>query len=254
MPREKDSCAFCPETANITGEHLWSAWAGKMLGEREYLFTRTDPDGRKSSWVKDELDLTANVVCGGCNGTWMSELETRMKDVAGEMMCHGTPAILNESEVETIAAFGFLKAVIADHMNRHWEESFYTLEERQLFRRNLTIPSRVQVWLARTVGGHGDWKTDAIGTPLNTPQRFQLNIFTYSFEYLVIQVIGSSWMKKSYRRHALPPRLTQPPQWGRASISIWPLTGSTISWPPAIPITSKTMLQFRTRWATLTRV
>jgi hypothetical protein len=43
-------CGFCGASANLTGEHLWSNWIGKALGERNYRFTRMEPDGEIKQW------------------------------------------------------------------------------------------------------------------------------------------------------------------------------------------------------------
>src|SRR5258708_7315465 len=90
----REPCAFCPGTAGITGEHLWSAWAGRMFGERRYTITRKEPDGRVLTWTLPELNAKTKVVCGDCNNGWMSELETQVKPIIGEMVCSGAETTL----------------------------------------------------------------------------------------------------------------------------------------------------------------
>lgn len=110
----REPCAFCPETADITGEHVWSAWAGKMFGERRYTFTRKEPDGRVLTWHKKQLSPKTKVVCRACNGGWMSELENRVKSIAGDMVYKCSPATLQDTDIATIAAWAYTKAIVAE--------------------------------------------------------------------------------------------------------------------------------------------
>jgi hypothetical protein len=250
--RDREPCAFCPASANITGEHLWSDWAGKMLGERRYTFTRKELDGSVLTWKQDGLNSKANVVCDDCNNGWMSQLETKTKAVAGDMVCKCTPTILEDRDIATIAAFGFLKAVVADHMHEN-RPPFYTFEERQLFRRTLAVPSGVQMWLASMPVVHGIFKQMTIYPPQNTPRRFELNVFSYGLGHLVIQVAGCRWKKKAYRRHAAPPVLTQALEWYPHSIPFWPWDGNPVSWPAAGHLGHEDIDTFVQRWTNLER-
>src|SRR5450631_2325848 len=74
MPRP---CAFCPSTANISGEHVWSNWMNELFPLGKVQFQRVTLDGTVlSEWQAPELNLKANVVCKPCNETWMSDIES----------------------------------------------------------------------------------------------------------------------------------------------------------------------------------
>jgi hypothetical protein len=246
--KEKEPCAFCPATAEITGEHIWSDWAGKLFGTHKFVFTRKESDGSVVTWEHNALHLKAKVVCRTCNNEWMSELENKTKSLIADMVCNCTPATLNGEAIATIAALGFLKCVVADHMSET-TKPFYTSAERQSFRRTLAIPDGVQMWLASTLRLRGLFKGFIVQTPLNTPQRFGLNTFTYGLGHLVIQIVGCRWMKKAVRRHAEPPCLTQAIHWARVSIPFWPHNGSPVSWPPNAHLGNRALEQFMDRWA-----
>lgn len=252
---DREPCAFCPATADITGEHIWDDWAGRMfdaLGAREYVYKRRDAEGRVQTWEHDKLTPKAKVVCRRCNNEWMSEVSTKAKTFIGEAVCNRSAAVLNRDGIAAIAAWGFLKAIVSDHMNVLLEP-FYSFADRQLFRQTLAIPCGVQMWLAGTLRHRGVFKGYTIDTPLNTPQRFELNCFTYSLGHFVIQVVGSKWKRKAHRRHTPPPGVKQAMTWAPTSIYFWPEVSPPIAWPPAMFLGDRAMEHFINRWSRLAR-
>jgi hypothetical protein len=236
----------------MTGEHLWSAWAGELFGEKNYVHSRKEEDGRVITWQGRELNVKAKVVCGECNHGWMSDLESRMKGVAADMVARGSRTSLGEKEIATIAAFGFLKSVVGDYMHEN-RPPFYTAEERHLFRGALTVPRGVQIWLAGMDGPHGVFKSMGAEAPLNTPGRIKLNVFTYGLGYLLIQVVGVRWMKKSRDKYSSPPLLIQDPTQDALSIPIWPTCDTPVLWPPPLQVPHKSVDPFVQRWINLSR-
>jgi len=163
MARIKE-CVFCPETANLTGEHLWSAWIGKALGPKRYTFTRRERDGHVRRWRGDELDAKAKVVCGTCNSGWMSDLETASRSFLNDMVLHCSPTVLQPDQIKLLAALAFKNTIIADHMHDN-RGPFFTLMERRRFAAKLIIPQGVQMWLASTANQHGLFKSGYAATP-----------------------------------------------------------------------------------------
>jgi len=249
---EREPCAFCPATADITGEHLWDDWAGKMFGDREYVYTRKDSEGHVRTWEHDKLSAKAHVVCRKCNNEWMSEVSTKAKAFIGDAICKCSRVVLSDDGIAAVAAWGFLKAAVADHMY-DLTDPFYPFSDRQLFRQTLAIPNGVQMWLAGMLRHRGIFKGYTIDTPLNTPQRFELNCFTYGLGHFVIQVVGSKWKKKSLRRHAGTPGVRQSFAWSSTSIPFWPNVPAPFAWPPAMFLGERAMEQFILRWNKLTR-
>jgi hypothetical protein len=249
---KREPCAFCPATADITDEHLWDSWAGRMFGPREYVYTRKDSEGHAKTWEHDKLSPKAHVVCGRCNNEWMSEVSTKAKTFIGGAICNRSAVALSDDGIAAVAAWGFLKAVVADHMYE-LTDPFYTFSDRQLFRETLAIPNGVQMWLGGTLRHRGVFKGYTIDTPLSTPQRFELNCFTYGLGHFVIQVVGSKWKKKSLRRHANPPAVRQSFAWSSTSVPFWPSVPPPVAWPPAMFLGERAMEQFIFRWNKLTR-
>jgi hypothetical protein len=236
----------------MTGEHLWSAWAGELFGKKNFVNTRREEGGRVITWEGKELSAKAKVVCGECNHGWMSGLEGRMKVVAADMVVKCSPASLDDKDIATIAAFGFLKAIVGDYMHEN-RPPFYNAEERYLFRRTLTIPRGVQVWLASMDKLHGVFKSMGAEAPLNTPGRIKLNVFTYGLGYLVIQVVGIRWMKKSRDKYSTPPLLIQDLSQDVYSVPIWPNCKTPVLWPPPLQVPHKSIDSFVQRWINLHR-
>src|ERR1700680_1098249 len=98
-------CAFCPQAASFTGEHLWSAWIGRELGSRTFRMVHKETDGSTKTWMEPELSSKAKVACEPCNSGWMSRLEKKAKAVIKDMIVQGTRKILQTRDLETIAAF-----------------------------------------------------------------------------------------------------------------------------------------------------
>lgn len=236
----------------MTGEHLWSAWASELFGEKTYVNTGREEGGRVITWEGRELNTKANVVCGECNHGWMSDLEGRMKGVAADMVSKGSRTSLNDKEIAIIAAFGFLKSVVGDYMHES-RPPFYSAQERYLFRSTLTLPRGVQIWLASMDGPHGVFKSMGAESPLNSPGRIKLNVFTYGLGYLLLQVVGARWMKRSKDKYSAPPLLVQDPIQDAFAISIWPDCKTPILWPPRLHVPHKAVDPFVQRWINLNR-
>jgi hypothetical protein len=151
-----------------------------------------------------------------------------------------------------VASWGFLKAVVADHMNE-LTNPFYAFADRNLYRQTLAIPNGVQMWVAGTLRHRGIFRGYTLDTPLDTPQRFELNCFTYALGHFVIQIVGAKWKRKALRRHALPPSVKQAAQWASPSILFWPNVSPPIAWPPAMFLGERAMEQFILRWNNLVR-
>lgn len=107
------------------------------------------------------------------------------------------------------------------------------------------------MWFASLPVQHGLFKSYVVETPLNTPRRFEFNVFTYGLGHFVIQVVTARWNKKALRRHASPPVLTQAVEWDDCSIAFWPSDGTPVSWPPAKHLSRQVIDAFVERWTQL---
>ena len=248
MARE---CAFCPNPAT-TGEHLWSEWVSKLLGPKNRYNIRREMEDEVFHWKCVGLNETVPVLCVTCNNVWGGRLELQMKDVVAEMVRDATPKMLSKTDIETIARFALMKSFVAEYM-RESGKLFYDRATRFSFRRDFTFPPGIQMWIGNTTLEHGIFKASYAQLPLNNPQRFELYIFTISCGHLVIQVTCSRWMKKAYRRHANPPKLTPAAIWSAVSTRIWPDGSVAIPWPPPVQMPKGVQGSLAERWRKVNR-
>jgi hypothetical protein len=226
-----------------------------VLVSAEHVLRRDVADGAIQTDVIVMVYVTlakTKVVCGDCNNGWMSDLETRVKLMIGDMVYKCTETTLQDKDIATVAAWVYTKAIVAEHSHDN-TTPFWTFAERQPFRQTLSIPNGVQMWLASLAIEHGLLKSYFVQTPLNTPRRFELNVFTYGLGHFVIQVVTARWNKKAFRRHAPPPILTPASVWDSCSIPFWPSNGTPVSWPPAAHLIDRAVEQFVQRWMLLER-
>src|ERR1700677_4836142 len=111
-------CAFCPHTAKLSAEHIVSAWMDELfVGPVKTKIT--DTAGFVREWKSSELDWKAKVVCGPCNNTWMSEIESKHAKPVMTPLIKGDSAFpIGSSEAHSLALFAFKTAVVLDHAHR----------------------------------------------------------------------------------------------------------------------------------------
>src|SRR5437764_7347370 len=120
MPIE---CAFCPATAKITGEHIWSNWMNQLFpGMTGVTFRNIERDGTVLKvWPAPKLNMKTRVVCGPCNNGWMSDIERDFAKPAMADLILGNPiGAVSRKRARGLSLFAFKTAVIA---NRSLPES-----------------------------------------------------------------------------------------------------------------------------------
>jgi hypothetical protein len=148
MPKE---CAFCPATAKLSGEHLWSDWMNDLFPGKKRFTSKNEKGEIIVDRISDNLDWKAKVVCEPCNNTWMSEIESKHAKPAMKDLIAGDLDIpVSQARARSIALFAFKTAVIFDHMKRD-REPFFLRSVRHRFREHLAIPPQVRMWMARFV-------------------------------------------------------------------------------------------------------
>ncbi|HEY1423963.1 MAG TPA: hypothetical protein VGF20_10955 [Candidatus Acidoferrum sp.] len=252
-----DECAFCPSTANFTGEHVWGDWINTVLTNRTFEFRRVDLKTlRVKSWKSKELNLKANVVCGKCNSGWMSRID---RDDAMPVLRH---LITNPSKrtlplrwIISLGLFAFKTAVVADHMAIRGTP-FFTREQRHNFARTLQVPGGVFMWLATLEHQtHGAFKTRTVVPQTVFKDDFRLYVFTYAVGHFILQVVGAKWTTDDPKRYFRFPVIDQNPRDDFVSTSFWPIPISDppriFVWPPSSYLAESHINEFADRWAKL---
>lgn len=77
MSSPKRTCAFCESSANLTGEHVFGAWLGRLDLPQEPSPHRAGPLNRspREMGVTKPFNQTVRNICASCNNGWMSNLE-----------------------------------------------------------------------------------------------------------------------------------------------------------------------------------
>jgi len=200
-------CAFCPSTAALTGEHLWSDWINGVLPPASYTFKKLDATTKKeSTWGGKELNLKAKVVCETCNSGWMSDIENgEAKPALSPLIRDTSPRVLPIRTLISIGIFLFKTSVVADHVGTGGDP-FFTIEERHGFRETLRVPPGLSMWIgALEESFRGTFKTLHVIPIAATENDFGLYVFTYVVGHLVLQLVGAKWAK-------LNPRMILPPK------------------------------------------
>lgn len=251
---QRKKCAFCGnDAAKISGEHIWSAWIGRLLGARKYTWKFTDPETGQVKLWKGLLDTKANVVCKPCNEGWMSQLECEAKRELSDIIVGAKEVALSPRGVVTLAAFTFKNAIVANYMNMK-REPFFPPAVRQRFRSTLEIPSDVQMWLAAFGGTYksgtfiGHVSGPAVTPDYRGPWKdFEFYAFTYSVGGLVVQLLAPRWAP--IHRRGLPVPILQPNGiWDKVGIQFWPSDGSSVDWPPPQYLDDNSIDAFTNRW------
>ncbi|HTS38766.1 MAG TPA: hypothetical protein VMH04_24040 [Candidatus Solibacter sp.] len=245
-----EQCAFCPNTANLTGEHIWSRWIGDLIDINKFLITQKLPDGRVFKYPKKKLNIKAKVVCGDCNSGWMSDLENNTKPFLQDMILFRKETVLMPSQIALLSAVSFKNAVVADHMQDN-SPRFFPFITRQRFGRTLRVPNGVQMWTAALGINRGIFRSGDLKTKPGFSGGFEINIFNYAVGYFAVQVNSSRWKRKTHRRNTAPPRLTQNIHWNAASVPFWPPENSPFRWPPLKLLGDDTIDEFCDRWQRL---
>jgi hypothetical protein len=233
-------CAFCPKTAKLTGEHIFSDWMNLILPGKK-RFRRYDPDGSNLEWPAPDLNLKANVVCGDCNNGWMSRLEDEHAKPAMTDLVLGKQHIpIPQSRANSVALFAFKTAVILERMSKIRPARFFSRDVRYRFKSTLEIPSNVRMWMicfpSRTSGACFN-----VYHEIDEHGRIELYVCNYRAGHFAFQVVV---VRK-------PTFLTIIPhaRFEHLAVPFWPHICEGFIWPPPVVIGSANQFRdFGTRW------
>jgi hypothetical protein len=143
----KRVCAFCPETANLTGEHLYADWIDRILTTTttRYVFTDINPQDKTTrSFGGRHLDRQFKAVCGDCNNTWMSDIDNDARNILKDIIGYAAPVTLLRPGLAAVIKFALKNAFLADYMH---DRPFLTEYDRRQFKETLQIPFGTHIWL-----------------------------------------------------------------------------------------------------------
>jgi hypothetical protein len=144
-PARVSECIFC-EGNPLTAEHLFSNWLRNIVPRDEDSWSGGTLYGSEPSFrgKRDLFSVKYRVVCGACNGGWMSEIEAAAKPVLA-------PLILNQriemgpSEIQKLASWITLKTMISEYADSYGRA--IPQEERTFFWKHKLAMSNWKIWI-----------------------------------------------------------------------------------------------------------
>lgn len=234
-PKPIQGCAFCTESANLTGEHLFADWIDRIFtaSTSHYVFTDNDPITLKvRKYGSRRLNKKFKVVCATCNNGWMSKIDNAARNTLKDVIRYRAPICFLRSGLQAIAEFTLKNAFVADYVNAR---PFFGTYSRAQFRRHRQFPPGTHIWLGaiRTERHvkHGICRT-LYGKPdIDTPLGIQTFIFTWSAECLLLQLAAARWTNVLYSADGYP-QLSQEAQFNDAFVPFFPRAPLRVTWPP----------------------
>lgn len=153
-------CMFCAGPG-LTEEHIWPVWSHKLLLSitgRHPINVSEHVVGRKKEIEKNErkqrqgplINKRLRVVCGSCNGGWMSRLEERTKPILISLI-QGDVGELAVEQQAILAQWIILKTMVCEQNRK--DEVVFTEEQRHQFMVSGGIPDQVKIWIGRNYSG-----------------------------------------------------------------------------------------------------
>jgi len=249
MKNTAAECAFCDDPDRMSREHIFSDWINKLLPiewDSQYKGSDLKVIKRKAK----SLDQKARVVCERCNNTWMNDIETEHSQpvmtplILGQQV--GIP--IKQSDARSIAIFAFKTAVVLDHCRRE-REPFFSRRLRHAFRKNLSIPTTVSMWLCPYLCEHrrADYRVGYFNGELSPGYKIHLYVLTcgigcFAFQVVAVKQIGTLGLYplQGFERLAVP---------------FWPGPHPNLIWPPNRGLRSLADFQaFHDRWNAVTPI
>lgn len=193
-------CVFCGGQAN-SREHVFPAWISKILpGSGNLTHTRSGEHG--SAWTTSgDLDFKVKQVCRTCNNGWLSDLETRTKELLSPLVLGQRTRSLTVPEQKKLAVWAYKTAIVLALMPPS-EERFVPLEHYREFRETQTPPDDTWIWLAGLApnSGHGEFRAGwsqpeplDYSTPDGRPKDRHGYRLSFSVVSLVFQVVWDAY-------------------------------------------------------------
>jgi hypothetical protein len=195
--RLTETCIFCGATP-LTREHLWPDWLRRQVQIREGFTHRIEQESdgvetRDRTFTTPPFNQVVKAVCAGCNGGWMSGLESTAKPILQQLI-YAKGAVLSVEDQRTLASWAFLKACVFDRL--HPEEPAIPAEHlSRLFTYRQAPATGVAIWLGTYEAhdiGHYAYQALRIGhADLPEPDSPNIYIVTITIGALIVQVAAS---------------------------------------------------------------
>lgn len=225
------TCIFCNGTV-ITGEHAWPRWILRSVVGRQqqtHIEAQLGPERLPKLWRGSEIKV--KYVCSSCNNGWMSELESLVRRIIGPLVAD-LSIRLNHADQWLMSIWSLKTAMVFECTNptKDW---FYSGEDRQELVQSISIPADTTIWIGRL---SGDSPLSGEGRKLFCDPRHASPfsggyVSTFGVGRLAIQILTTR-KRPGFEQVRTTVHLKRGP-WGRLLTQIWPITKTTVRWPPA---------------------
>lgn len=235
-------CIFC-DAEGMTHEHVWPEWlevyVPKTLSSHTsltgMLFKDNSTQSSIKSWSGDPRSRRVPVVCARCNGGWMSQVQTAVKNRLIPLL-DGKVAFLRPYDQKILAAWATMCVMTGEYYSP--EQAAIPFADREYLRLYRESPPGWRIWIGRYVRGkwQGYWVHHSLpilaeedipqGDPNYVPPP-NTQMTTFVVGQLYIHAFSSATTDITHR-------------WQFAGVhgiaktvlaQIWPLQESFIAWP-----------------------
>jgi hypothetical protein len=254
------TCIFCgPTESPLTEEHIWPKWVSEILRRSRYVdhfrHLHTAGPSTAANWKARYLDLTIETVCDQCNNRWLSAFENdEVKPMASPMIVGDSRIELSSANQRTLAAWAYKMALLIDVKcpKHETQQPFFTAADRLQFRRTTMAHPFVRVFLARyDFGQHPAHATNPCHTfteRFGQQRSFSLSISTLTAGSLALQVMAVRPVNSDMLVPASEMAFEFTGTAADAIIPIWPVTETSVNWPPALTMSVAELEDWTGMW------
>jgi hypothetical protein len=255
MPRPQRFCIFCGRPG-LTKEHIWADWLKSYIKKDEpsheefSIFFPTPGPTNETETKKRSGDVrrrTVKIVCGPCNGGWMSRLQERTKPILLPLL-EGQAATLSPAQQRTLTAWAAMVIMVGNYMKHETQVS--STQEREWLRLKEEPPENWQLWIANLATDAHAWVSNRFPLSLTenitySPDkgRPQPNMQTTSFVVGKLFLYGFSF---PFPEIAALRQFTEADE-RELIIPIWPNRQTDLHWPPSRTMTREQSIEATTK-------
>ena len=198
-------------------------------------------------WSAPDINMKTKVVCEPCNSGWMSRMERDFAERAmTDLILGNRIGELSKRRARGLSLFAFKTAVVA---NRSLPESewFFDSSDRYAFRKSLTIPNDVTMFLVgmEDVKGAEGFRGFNVFYPDRNHPNLSLNVCSFWVGQLGFQVISARGLKAE--------KVECPPTEPGLVCRFYPTLDPQIGWPRKTVVSLNAFNEFSNRWNMIRR-
>ncbi len=223
-------CLFCSGPANSL-EDAWPRWITNQFKAPRSAELQAERHGvTLKPWQVYQPKLTVRCVCQTCNNGWMSQLEVQTKRFLQPLLI-GQPCSLDSTAQSTIALWSVKTAMVLEALDQPHLRA-YTQPECAQLRIQGAIPWRTSIWLATSLDS--TYFMSSKHRHLDTHKASQISgvSITMAFAHVVLQVFTIRLPRDVGPTTRVTANVRRGP-WEQATIQIWPVQSTQVSWPPS---------------------